>query len=753
MPESTLQFRIMEPPKMISRISALFLLGFAAACAAQTAPLTPPVAPVRPVTDTYFGTTVVDPYRWMETSTDELMAYMKAENAVTVQALAPFAAQDAKILDELTKLSDTVDIVSNPQRTLDKFFYLELPTGKSDYRLMTRAVGGGPSRLLLDPATLAENGKHAAIDYYVPSPDGRYVAVGVSLGGSENSVLHVVDATTGKLLSESISRAQEGNPSWADDSKGFYFTRLQPMAEGAPAKTKYDNERVYYHRLGASEESDRPVFGADITTDPALPKNGNVFVSVVPGTGMILAGQTSGVVETPALWIRRTESSPWIQVVTHDDGMMSMALHGTRAYILTKGGASGAVSNGRVISFDLAHETSAAAKVVVPESDLILSARTDTGLAAAGDALYVFGFRDGLSVVTRIPYDEHAKRAELKLPMSGTIGGIDADYRRPGITLSMVGWTKPRLIYAYAPAAHSFSDTHLQPKNPIDMSAIESVEVQARSADGTMVPLSILYKKGMALDGSHPALLEAYGAYGYSILPFYASSFLPWLNRGGIFALAHVRGGGEKGEAWHLAGMKETKQHTIDDFVGCAQYLIDKKYTSPAHLGIEGTSAGGIAVGGFLTQHPKLVAAVLYRVGITDILRSEQRATGAENAYEYGSVKIEPEFRAMYAISPYAHVQDGFKYPAVMLETGANDPRVTSWMLTKMTARLQAANASTNPILLRVDFDAGHGIGSNRTQALKLAADEYTFLGWRLGMDGFTPTATTTPAATPAAAK
>jgi prolyl oligopeptidase len=212
---------------------------------------------------------------------------------------------------------------------------------------------------------------------------------------------------------------------------------------------------------------------------------------------------------------------------------------------------------------------------------------------------------------------------------------------------------------------------------------------------------------------------------------------LPWLNRGGVYAYAHVRGGGERGEAWHLAGMKATKQHSIDDFVAAAQYLINQKYTVPAHLGISGTSAGGIAVGGFLTQHPELISAVLYRVGITDILRSEQRATGGQNAFEYGSVSVEPEFRAMYSISPYAHVQAGTSYPAVMLETGANDPRVTSWMLTKMTARLQAANAATpgaNPILLRVDFDAGHGIGSNRKQALELRADEFTFLGWRLGM-------------------
>jgi prolyl oligopeptidase len=721
----------------------IFCLLLACPVAAFTqAPLTPPVAPIKPVTDTYFGTAVVDPYRWMETSTDELLAYMKAENAVTQEALKPFAAQNAQILSELTKLAETVAVVDSPNRILDQYFYLELPTDKSDFRLMTRAVAGGPSQLLLDPTTLAEGGKHAAIDYFVPSPNGKYVIVGVSLGGSENSVLHVIEVATGRLMGEAITRAQEAEPSWADDSQGFYFTRMQAMAPGAPASTKYDNERIYFHRLGDSEERDQPVFGPDTTADPALPKNGNIFAMVVPGTGLLLAAQVSGVVETPAVWLRSSDSGAgaqkWKQIVKHEDGMMDVAFHGTNAFIRTKAGANGAITNGRIVSFDLASETFANARVLLPDSDVVLNARADNGIAAADDALYVYGFRNGLGVVTIIPYDDPAKHIELKLPISGTITGVDADLRRPGIILGMAGWTTPRLIYAYSPDAHSFSDTGLQPPNPIDMSSIRAVEVEAKSADGAMVPLSILYRKDLALHGSNPTLLEAYGAYGYSNSPFFASRLLPWLDRGGIFAVAHVRGGGERGEAWHLAGMKTTKQHTIDDFVGSARYLIDQKYTSPAHLGIEGTSAGGIAVGGFLTQHPELVGAVLYRVGITDILRSEQRATGAENAFEYGSVKIEPEFRAMYAISPYAHVQDGAKYPSVMLETGANDPRVTSWMLTKMTARLQAANASSNPILLRVDFDAGHGIGSNRTQALKLQADEYTFLGWRLGMTGFT---------------
>ena len=719
-------------------IARTFLLLLPAACLAQTA-TEPPVAPVRPVTDTYFGKSVTDPYRWMETSTDELLTYMKAENSVTQQALAPFAAQDNAILAELTKLSDTVAIVTSPTRVKDQYFYEELPSGKSDFRLVTRAVTGGPARLLLDPSTLAEGTKHAAIDYFVPSPDGKYVAVGVSLGGSENSVLHVIDVATGALRSEAIARAQDGSPSWTDDSKRFYFSRLQPMAQGAAASTKYDNKRVYLHGLGTAESEDKPVFGADLTPELALPKNGDVFVAVVPDTGMIVAGQVSGVVETPALWVKRTPASPWVQVVKHDDGAMDYATHGTRLFIKTKGGAGGAVGNGRVVSFDLATETFQQARVELPESDLVLSARTGSGLAAASDAVYVYGFRDGLGVVTRIPYEGRAGRTELRLPISGTINGVETDPHAPGAIVTMSGWTTPRLIYNYTSASNAFIDTGLQPVNPIDMSGVRAVEVQARSADGTMVPLSILYRKDLKLDGSHPALLNAYGAYGTSILPGFSANVLPWLNRGGVYAMAHVRGGGEKGEAWHLAGMKTTKQHTIDDFVGCAQYLIAERYTSPQHLGIEGTSAGGIAVGGFLTQHPELVGAVLYRVGITDILRSEQRASGAENAFEYGSVKIEPDFRAMYAISPYAHVMDGAKYPSVMLETGANDPRVTSWMLTKMTARLQAANTSTNPILLRVDFDAGHGIGSGRKQALQLGADEFTFLGWRLGMEGFPP--------------
>ena len=316
--------------------SAVIFLTVVMLVPVSRAQLAAPVAPVRPVTDTYFGREVVDPYRWMEAGGPELLDYMKAENAVTQEALKPFATQNAELLVELTKLADTVPEVRGFTRTLDQYFYLVTPQGKSDAQLMVRAVTGGTARLLLDPATMATDGKHAAIDYFVPSPDAKYVAVGVSLGGSENSVLHVVDTATGKLMGEAISRAQEASPSWTDDSQGFYFARLQVMAEGVAASTKYDNMRVYFHRLGAEEASDVPVFGPDFTADPVLPKNGNVAVQVVTGTKLLLASQVSGVVETRAFWLRRAEAGPWVKVIAHEDGVLALDVHGTRVYAMTK---------------------------------------------------------------------------------------------------------------------------------------------------------------------------------------------------------------------------------------------------------------------------------------------------------------------------------------------------------------------------------------------------------------------------------
>ena len=299
--------------------------------------------------------------------------------------------------------------------------------------------------------------------------------------------------------------------------------------------------------------------------------------------------------------------------------------------------------------------------------------------------------------------------------------------------MELTSWTKSPLWYVMDASSSKLTDTGLVPASPVDYSQVESEEVKARSADGTMVPLSIVHKRGMARDGSHPTWLEGYGSYGITLDPTFRPTMLAFFEHGGVFAVAHVRGGGEYGEEWHLAGQKLTKQHTIDDMLAGAQYLIEHKYTSPAHLAGEGTSAGGITIGGAITQRPNLFGAALIRVGDSDSLRSELMASGPANIPEFGTVKELDGFKALYGMDAFQHVRPKTAYPAVLLTTGANDPRVAPWQAAKMAARLQASTSSGKPVLLRVDYDAGHGMGSTKTQRDEEMADEIAFLFWQLG--------------------
>ena len=283
----------------------------------------------------------------------------------------------------------------------------------------------------------------------------------------------------------------------------------------------------------------------------------------------------------------------------------------------------------------------------------------------------------------------------------------------------------------------------------MDFSGIESEEVKAKAPDGTMVPLSIIHKRGLQRDGSHPTLLHGYGSYGITYDPGFDPSSLAWLERGGVVAVAHVRGGGEYGDDWHNGGRKATKMNTITDFIACAQYLIDQKYTAPRHLAGEGTSAGGITIGGSITERPDLFGAALDNVGMSDDLRAELQINGPANIPEFGTVKDEQDFHHLLSIRAYHRIKDGTAYPAVLLTTGINDPRVDPWQRNKMTARLQAATSSGRPVLLRVDYDAGHGgIGATRTQHTNLLTGQYGFLLWQLGDPDFqegTSKAATTP--------
>jgi prolyl oligopeptidase len=366
-----------------------------------------------------------------------------------------------------------------------------------------------------------------------------------------------------------------------------------------------------------------------------------------------------------------------------------------------------------------------------PPSETIID-----GIYGATDALYMSSRNGVAKNLSRLAYRVGATLERIALPVEGSTFGIDASMNHDGIVFGLQSWIIPPIVYRYDLSTHELVDTKLQSNNPLDLSGFQVREVQTTSTDDARVPISIIFRKGIALDGSHPTLFEGYGCYGVPIEaefnPSYFPGILAWVERGGVFAVAHVRGGGEYGERWHLDGQKATKQHTVDDMLATARYLISNKYTSPARLAVRGTSAGGIAEGNCIVQHPELFAAAIHHFGYANMLRLQFTESGPANIPEFGDATKPDEFKWLYAMSAYDHVKDGTKYPAVLALTGINDTRVPSWIVAEFAARLQRATSSGKPVLLRVDFDAGHhSLGSNRVQLENTAADEQAFLLWQ----------------------
>jgi prolyl oligopeptidase len=704
-------------------------------------PSKPPAAKTEYIVDDYFGTKVSDPYRWMEAGAENpaFLEFLKSQNSYTRSVLESLSTPRKKLLARIDELDNAVPVVRSWQRADNSIFYLETAPGALTASLLVRVSSGKP-RKLFDPTQFDAKHSHAAVDYFAPSYDGKYVLAGVSLGGSEDSTIRVVEAGTGRMLPDAISRTQYAGPSWRTDSQSFYYARLQKLEPGAPPSAIYENERTYLHVLGTDPEKDDAVFGAGVGKTVTLPTAGFTGVTASPGSGSALAFYSAGTTDPLALYAApadKVESSttPWVQIVSSSDRISPaadspIAVHGATLYLLVEKDAP----NRRLISIDLDHPDISHAKVLIPPGRRVLM-----GVYAAKDGLHVSS-KEGVKFdLRRIAYEDASRIEDVPIPYSGTISNVDGNVLLPGVVFRLESWTQSDQVFSYDPATRRVSNIGLVKKHPADFSQIEAREVEAPSADGTMVPLSILCQRNAVLDGSHPALYEGYGAYGISIDPYFDARVLAWVERGGVFAMAHVRGGGEYGEAWHNAGRKETKQHTIDDMVAAAQYLIQRRYTSPEHLAVRGTSAGGISVGGALVQHPELFAVAIDNVGMTDLLRFQTSQGGAANVPEFGDVADLAGFKSLYAVSPYHQVAAGTKYPAVMGITGVHDPRVPSWMVAEMIARLQAATASGHPVVLRVDFDAGHGFGSNRQQREEQMADEMSFILWQTGDAEFQP--------------
>jgi prolyl oligopeptidase len=724
---------------LIARSIRIATLTLAAVCAMAVGPLPAPPSPPPPgaTSDTYFGVKVADPYRVFEDPKNPaLLDYFKAQNSYTRSVLDALPGR-AMLRARITQLDGASETLANLIVGRHALFYLRRPVGASATCLYTRAFAGGPERLVLDPDRFARSKRmHYTIDYYAPSPNDRLVAAGVSEGGSEVEVLHVIDVATGRVLPDTIDRVPFIAPTWRRDGQSFYYFRTPKLAPNAAQSDRDTKGQVKLHVLESNADHDRVIFGYGYSARiPFAPEDAAQIIEA-PGTSWAVARVVHGVQNEQSAWVAplaslAQTSIPWRRVIGYSDNVTDMAVRGRSLYILSHQHAP----RFAILGFDLRRGDAAHARVVVPQSGRVIES-----FGIARDALYLSDLDRGLSRVRRARFgaDGIARAVDLPLPVSGAVGELDTDPRSAGAIFTLQGWTHSPRWYSVA-LDGKISDTGLRKPSPIDFSAIRSDEVSATSADGTRVPLSIVRRRDAVLDGSHPTLVDGYGAYGIVIRPSFSPTRLAWLERGGVFAECHPRGGGELGNDWHFGAHIATKQRTIDDFIGCARYLVDHRYTVSAKLAGMGTSAGGVTIGNAIIQQPALFGAAIDNVGDTNGVRDEYAEGGPANIPEFGTNTDRIGFRALLATDAYVQMKPDRAYPAVLAFTGVNDPRVAPWIVAKFIAKLQRSTTSGKPVLLRVDFDAGHGLlGSSREQAQAFYTDLYGFLFWQLGDPSFT---------------
>ena len=688
----------------------------------------PQAAPIQAVEDEFFGVRIADPYRWLENQGNpDVMNWMRQQNDYTHKLLSQLPGRE-RLLQRIRVVDYEPQLLLATQRLPDGSLFQEKREPSDNMAKLYRTKkSGGASQVVVDPERITGTA-HPSITYFTPTDDGRLVACGIAEGGSEDAVIYVVDTATGKAVGERIDRARYGSVAWIEDGRSFIYNRQRAKVPEAEAKFQ---TRVYLHRMGTDPDVDQPLLGYEV--DPAIPFSSIDIPRVVaiPGADFALV-QGSRKFYAASFTSVKSGHPKWNMIFQPADqvGSQLFDVFGDYLYGVSRKNSP----RGQIVRRSVTNPSTAAMDIVYEPAQGVI-----TGLSTAKDGLYVL-VRNGVgSRVWRLQYDRPRSAAEIALPLAGTAHFIAGDQRIPGTLLLLGSWSAPPRIYSYDPGRHELRDTHLQEYPPMQVE-IESTLAMARSHDGTSVPISIAHRKGLKLDASHPALVWAYGAYGMeggTPAPFFDPRSVAWMERGGIVAVAHVRGGGEYGEDWHRAGMKVTKPNSWLDLIACAEYLIENKYTTRARLGITGQSAGGIVIGRAITARPDLFAAAVSDVGLSEMLRAELTPNGPGNVREFGTVKIEEEFRALYEMSPYHHVQSGVAYPAVMLTAGMNDKRVVAWQPAKFAARLQAATSGSRPILLSIDYDAGHGVGTGKSQSQEALADKYAFLLWQFGDPDF----------------
>jgi prolyl oligopeptidase len=726
----------MQPSTSLTRLrlGAMLIAAFAASPAIALD--APPKAPSQPVTETLHGVAVADPYRNLENSkSPETRDWLKAQGDHTAEVLGAIEGRDAiaRRIEALGNAGGDV-VIAVTRLPRDRLYYLRRKAGENQLKLVMRTGLGGAERMLVDPEQLAKStGVPHAINYFKPSWDGRSLAYGVSAGGSENASLHVIDIASGKALITPIPRVQEGLLHWSPDSRALTYNQLRDLPPGAAETETYLDSTVF---VIAPRDSKKPraLFGPLVEPALKLDRLDVAEVIFAPGSRYMVARTTDTTSPEGRLYVAPLaqlgrSKIGWQQISAFEDQIKQVELRGDTLYLRSYAGAP----RGRVLALALADPVLAKAVVAVPVPEVGSIER----FALSRDAVYA-EVRQGFNI--RLRRYAGAEPGQGVDPAPGLAGSThmsdDAAAAYADIWVANSTWTEPERLYALAADGTTRDTRLLTLAKPAGAPELEVSEVLVPSHDGAMVPLAVLRRKGLPQDGSNPTLLVGYGAYGLSIDAYFDPRNIAWLERGGVLAYANVRGSGAFGDPWHRAGFKATKPNTWKDGIACARYLIDKKFASAKTLGIQGTSAGGIFVGRAVTTAPELFAAAIFDVGLMDAVRAEESANGITNVSEFGSYKNAAEFPALLEMSTYHQIKDGTAYPAVMFIHGLNDPRVDVWHSAKAAARLQAATTSGKPILMRLDGQAGHGVGSTAGQRASQRADIYSFLLWQFGKVG-----------------
>jgi prolyl oligopeptidase len=664
------------------------------------------------VIDELHGTSVPDPYRWLEDdNSEETKAWVAAQNQVTEDFLTtiPQRGEIRKRLADLWNFERT----GSPQEFGGKWFFTHNTGLQNQSVLKVSETLDGEGRLLLDPNTLSEDGT-VALANFRPSEDGKLLAYSISRGGSDWNEILVRDVATGKDTGDHLKWVKFSGLSWAKDGSGFYYSRYDAPAEGAALTQKNEFQKLCFHKIGTPqsediliyERTDKPRwgFGAGLTEDGKFliihvsegtdPKN-RVFFKEAKGDGKVLE------------LLRDADAS--YDFVGNDGDLFFFRtdLKSPRH---------------RVIAIDVKNPARESWKEIIPESKDLLQ-----GVTMVGGKLACEFLRDARSAITIYGLDGKKVR-DVELPGIGSAGGFEGRKKDKETFYSFTSFTDPGAIYRYNLETGE-SKLWKRPKVGFAGAAYETKQVFVPSKDGTKVPVFITHKKGIKLDGSHRLLLSGYGGFNISLSPGFSIGRAVWLERGGILAVANLRGGGEYGSEWHLAGTRLRKQNVFDDFIAAGEWLVKEKYTQPSKLAIQGGSNGGLLVGACMTQRPELFGAALPAVGVMDMLRFHKFTIGWAWEKDYGSAEDPEEFKALLRYSPYHALKPGTRYPATMVTTADHDDRVVPAHSFKFAARLQECQAQDGPpVLIRIDTSAGHGAGTALSKMIDRTADEWSFL-------------------------